>query len=138
MFLFLTVPAKIASFDDTYTTIYKEDMTLPCLAVGIPPPEITWKIKGVAFTTSDRIRQQPDGSLLIRDITRTDAGEYSCHVENSFGQDSVTHQLIVNSPPHSPVVRANLSKPRLKNYVNCLPCYRSLYRPPPPTRSRSN
>ncbi|KAK9680805.1 Immunoglobulin domain [Popillia japonica] len=98
------VPAKIASFDDTYTTIYKEDMTLPCLAVGIPPPEITWKIKGVAFTTSDRIRQQPDGSLLIRDITRTDAGEYSCHVENSFGQDSVTHQLIVNSPPHSPVV----------------------------------
>ncbi|KAI4460599.1 basigin related [Holotrichia oblita] len=98
------VPAKIASFDDTYTTIYKEDMTLPCLAVGIPPPEITWKIKGVAFTSSDRIRQQPDGSLLIRDITRTDAGEYSCHVENSFGQDSVTHQLIVNSPPHAPIV----------------------------------
>lgn len=79
-------------------------MTLPCLAVGIPKPEITWKIKSVPFTTSDRIRQQPDGSLLIRDITRTDAGEYSCHVENSFGQDSVTHQLIVNSPPHAPQV----------------------------------
>ncbi|XP_025834480.1 Down syndrome cell adhesion molecule-like protein Dscam2 isoform X42 [Agrilus planipennis] len=98
------VPAKIASFDDSFTTTYKEDVTLPCLAVGVPQPEIVWKIKGVVFTTNDRIRQQPDGSLFIRDVTRTDAGEYSCNVENSFGQDSVTHQLIVYSPPHSPLV----------------------------------
>lgn len=98
------MPAKIASFDDTFTTTYKEDVTLPCLAVGVPLPEITWKIKGVAFASNERFRQQPDGSLFIRDVTRTDAGEYSCHVENSFGQDSVTHQLIVNAPPHAPQV----------------------------------
>lgn len=98
------VPARIASFDDTFTTTYKEDITLPCLAVGIPQPVITWKIKGVAFTTNDHIRQQPDGSLFIRDAARSDAGEYSCHVENDFGQDSVTHQLIVNAPPHAPKV----------------------------------
>lgn len=77
---------------------------LPCLAVGVPQPTIMWRIKGIAFATNDHIRQQPDGSLFIRDVTRTDAGEYSCHVENSFGQDSVTHQLIVNSPPRSPQV----------------------------------
>ncbi|XP_017784824.1 PREDICTED: Down syndrome cell adhesion molecule-like protein Dscam2 isoform X11 [Nicrophorus vespilloides] len=99
------IPAKIASFDDSFTTTYKEDITLPCLAVGQPQPEIAWKIKGVQFAAAnDRIRQQSDGSLFIRDVTRTDAGEYSCHVENSFGQDSVTHQLVVNSPPHSPLV----------------------------------
>ncbi|XP_071050253.1 cell adhesion molecule Dscam1 isoform X5 [Onthophagus taurus] len=98
------VPAKIASFDDTFTTIYKEDMTLPCLSVGIPAPIITWKINGVTFTSNDRIRQQQDGSLFIRDVTRTDAGEYSCHVENSFGQDSVSHRLLVNAPPHAPQV----------------------------------
>lgn len=99
-----SVPAKIASFDDSFVTTYKEDVTLPCLAVGIPQPVITWKIKGVKFTSNERIRQQPDGSLFIRDVTRTDAGEYSCHVENDFGQDSVTHQLVVNAPPHAPQV----------------------------------
>lgn len=83
---------------------------MPCLAVGVPTPEITWKIKGVAFASNDRIRQQPDASLFIRDVTRTDAGEYSCHVENSFGQDSVTHQLIVNAPPHAPQVSFSSQK----------------------------
>ncbi|XP_060529744.1 cell adhesion molecule Dscam2 isoform X1 [Cylas formicarius] len=101
-----SVPAKTASFDDTFTTTYKEDVTLPCLAVGVPPPVITWTIKGIKFNvnSNDRMRQQPDGSLFIRDVTRTDAGEYSCRVENDFGQDSVTHQLIVNAPPRAPQV----------------------------------
>lgn len=58
--------------------------------------------------SNDRIRQQPDGSLFIRDVTRTDAGEYSCKVENDFGQDSVTHQLIVNAPPRAPQVSIEL------------------------------
>ncbi|XP_068899423.1 cell adhesion molecule Dscam1 isoform X18 [Tenebrio molitor] len=99
-----SVPAKIASFDDTFTTTYKEDVTLPCLAVGMPSPVIIWKIKGIQFTSNDKIRQQPDGSLFIRDVSRNNAGEYSCHVENDYGQDSVTHQLIVNAPPHAPIV----------------------------------
>lgn len=38
------VPAKIASFDDTFTATFKEDAKLPCLAVGSPTPEITWKV----------------------------------------------------------------------------------------------
>lgn len=46
-FGFMLVPAKTASFDDTFTTTYKEDVTLPCLAVGVPPPQITWNIKGM-------------------------------------------------------------------------------------------
>ncbi|XP_057660491.1 cell adhesion molecule Dscam2 isoform X12 [Diorhabda carinulata] len=102
-----SVPAKIASFDDTFTTTYKEDVTLPCLAVGVPTPVITWTIKGVKFSanTNDRVRQHPDGSLFIRDITRTDAGEYSCKVENDYGQDFVTHHLIVNAPPNAPIVQ---------------------------------
>ncbi|KAJ8982888.1 hypothetical protein NQ317_004318 [Molorchus minor] len=102
-----SVPAKTASFDDTFVTTYKEDVTLPCLAVGVPPPVITWTIKDVKFSanSNDRIRQQPDGSLFIRDVTRTDAGEYSCRVENDYGQDSVIHQLIVNAPPRAPIVQ---------------------------------
>ncbi|XP_046664865.1 Down syndrome cell adhesion molecule-like protein Dscam2 isoform X42 [Homalodisca vitripennis] len=100
------VPAKIASFDDKFTATYREDVKLPCLAVGVPAPEVKWKVKGTLFTSesSDRMRQLPEGSLLIKAVTRTDAGEYSCSVENSFGQDSVTHQLVVLAPPHMPQV----------------------------------
>ena len=39
------VPAKIASFDDTFTATFKEDTKLPCLAVGSPTPDITWKVR---------------------------------------------------------------------------------------------
>ncbi|VVD03838.1 unnamed protein product [Leptidea sinapis] len=34
------VPAKIASFDESFTATYKEDVKLPCLAVGVPQPNI--------------------------------------------------------------------------------------------------
>ncbi|XP_054089351.1 cell adhesion molecule Dscam2 isoform X44 [Zeugodacus cucurbitae] len=98
------VPAKIASFDDTFTATFKEDAKMPCLAVGSPQPEITWKIKGVEFTSNDRMRVMADGTLLIKTVNRQDAGEYSCHAENSIAKDSITHKLIVLAPPQSPQV----------------------------------
>ena len=90
------VPAKIASFDGKFVATYREDVKLPCLAVGVPKPQILWKSNGVPFVQNERMRQLPEGSLFIKEVKRTDAGEYSCSVENSFGHDSVIHQLIVN------------------------------------------
>lgn len=87
------MPAKIASFDDKFVATYKEDVKLPCLAVGA---EVTWKVRGAKLTPTDRLRQLPDGSLFIKEVDRSDAGEYSCYVENTFGHDSVTHQLVVH------------------------------------------
>uniref|UniRef100_A0A1B0AGD3 Down syndrome cell adhesion molecule n=1 Tax=Glossina pallidipes TaxID=7398 RepID=A0A1B0AGD3_GLOPL len=98
------VPAKIASFDDTFTATFKEDAKMPCLAVGAPQPDITWKIKGIEFTGNDRMRILPDGSLLIKSVNRQDAGDYTCHAENSIAKDSITHKLIVLAPPQSPQV----------------------------------
>lgn len=90
------VPAKIASFDDKFTATYKEDVKLPCLAVGVPAPEVVWKFRDVKLQLNDRLRQLSEGSLFIKEVDRADAGEYSCYVENSFGHDTVTHQLIVH------------------------------------------
>lgn len=76
---------------------------MPCLAVGKPAPDITWKIKGTTFESSNaqnRMQQLPEGSLLIKSVTRNDAGEYSCSVENSFGKDSVTHHLVILGKTH--------------------------------------
>ncbi|KAI5751952.1 hypothetical protein M8J77_012420 [Diaphorina citri] len=99
------VPARIASFNDNFTATYTEDIKLPCLTVGVPAPEIIWKVKGVKFESNDRMRQLPEGSLLIKTVTRSDAGEYSCSVQNSFGVETVTHQLIVHAPPYLPQVQ---------------------------------
>ncbi|XP_063620535.1 cell adhesion molecule Dscam2 isoform X49 [Cydia splendana] len=96
------VPAKIASFDESFTATYKEDVKLPCLAVGVPPPNIIWKIKGQPLDASERVRQLPEGSLQIAGVAREDAGEYSCHVDNQFGTDTVTHTLSVLAPPFPP------------------------------------
>ncbi|XP_038214401.1 Down syndrome cell adhesion molecule-like protein Dscam2 isoform X24 [Zerene cesonia] len=96
------VPAKIASFDESFTATYKEDVKLPCLAVGVPPPNILWKVKGHPLEASERVRQLPEGSLQIAGVAREDAGEYSCHVENQFGTDTVTHTLSVLAPPFPP------------------------------------
>lgn len=92
---FHLVPAKIASFDDKFTVTYREDVTLPCQAVGAPLPEVSWKIKGSVYTPSERVRLLAEGSLMIREVTRDDAGEYTCTVENMYGRDTVTHQLQV-------------------------------------------
>lgn len=38
------IPLKIASFNDSYVANFLEDVELPCLAVGSPTPNITWKV----------------------------------------------------------------------------------------------
>ncbi|XP_042867937.1 Down syndrome cell adhesion molecule-like protein Dscam2 isoform X1 [Penaeus japonicus] len=99
------VPAKIASFDDEYVATYKEDVKLQCQAVGLPKPDIRWTIRGEPFTPNDRMRLLTEGSLLIREVSRDDAGEYTCHVENPYGQDTVTHTLLIQAPPHPPEIQ---------------------------------
>ncbi|XP_042237806.1 Down syndrome cell adhesion molecule-like protein Dscam2 isoform X43 [Homarus americanus] len=98
------VPAKIASFDDEYLATYKEDVKLMCQAVGLPNPDIRWTIRGEPFVPNDRMRLLSEGSLLIREVSRDDAGEYTCHVENPYGQDTVTHKLLIQAPPHPPEI----------------------------------
>lgn len=93
----LAVPAKIASFDRIFTGKYRENLKLPCLAVGIPEPEVKWTVKGQALAPGDNPHFRIlDGGLMVMGVTREDAGEYVCSVENSFGKDTVTHQLVVH------------------------------------------
>ncbi|XP_052122025.1 cell adhesion molecule Dscam2 isoform X10 [Frankliniella occidentalis] len=99
------VPAKIASFDRTFTGKYRENLKLPCLAVGLPEPEIKWTVKGQPVAPGENSHFRiADGGLTVMGVTREDAGEYVCSVENSFGKDTVTHQLVVHAPPHTPQV----------------------------------
>ena len=99
------IPAKIASFDDTFVAVAKTDVKLPCIAVGSPSPQLHWKVNGNPISPkNDNVRQLPDGGLQITRVSKMDAGKYTCMVNNKFGQDMVVHELIVNGPPEPPNV----------------------------------
>ena len=67
-------------------------MILPC-HTGLPLPTITWRR---AFGSLPKERTAVvDGNLTIRNIAKTDKGDYVCSAKNLLGHDSVVAQLIV-------------------------------------------
>lgn len=38
-------------------------------------------------------------------MIKEDTGKYTCMVNNKFGQDQVSHELVVNGPPDPPAMR---------------------------------
>ena len=84
------VPAKIASFDETFVIPAKRTVKLPCIAVGSPSPDLSWKVNEREMVKSDRVRLLPDGSLQITNVSKDDAGTYKCLVNNKFGQVILT------------------------------------------------
>ena len=68
-------------------------MTLHCKATGLPIPTITWRR---AFGSLPKGKTAvADGNLTIRNIAKTDKGDYVCSAKNFLGQDFVVAQLIV-------------------------------------------
>ena len=68
-------------------------MRLQCKATGLPIPTITWRR---AFGSLPKGKTSAtDGNLTIRNIAKTDKGDYVCSAKNFLGQDSVVAQLIV-------------------------------------------
>ena len=68
-------------------------MRLQCKASGLPKPTITWRR---AFGSLPKGKTSvADGNLTIRNIAKTDKGDYVCSAMNFLGQDFVVTQLIV-------------------------------------------
>ena len=90
-------------FVPKYIAKVKQEVRLPCMAVGTPSPQLHWKARGKPIPQNqDRIRQLPDGSLQVNGAKKADAGNYTCMVKNKFGHHMVTHELVVNGPPAPP------------------------------------
>ena len=61
-----------------------------------------WTVRGEPVTPNDHMRLLPEGSLLIHQVSCDDAGEYTCHVENPYDQDTITHtQHTARSAQHA-------------------------------------
>ena len=88
-----TVAALITQKPSSIVAEVGENVIFPCQATGLPLPAITWRR---AFGSLPKGRTAVvDGNLTIRNITKTDKGDYVCSAKNFLGQDSVVAQLIV-------------------------------------------
>ena len=65
-----------------------------CKAEGLPVPVIAWARVGASLPR-DRHVIQADNSLLIRNVTYDDHGEYTCSASNVLGKDHASAHLTV-------------------------------------------
>lgn len=96
------VPARIVSFSQRVITPWKENLELTCRKVGSPAPVTIWRLDGHNLETNARKTIAKNGTLNIREVQATDAGNYTCSVENTWGKDEIVYSVVVKVPPEAP------------------------------------
>lgn len=94
--LIVQVPAKITNISTDITINEGSDVTLMCLAIGRPEPNIIWKhhsAKGHKFVSEGEI-------VDLKAVTKEQSGHYECISSNEISAPDVrTVQVTVNYPP---------------------------------------
>ena len=71
------------------TVLDKSNVTIECLAEGIPPPSLSWSNDGKDMENSG-------GNFLhLRSVTREDSGRYTCSADNFLGSNRQSAILTV-------------------------------------------
>ncbi|KAF6735513.1 Contactin-3, partial [Oryzias melastigma] len=70
-------------------------VTLECKPKAYPTANILWKKGNLPVQTNDRITLSPDGTLRLANVSKSDAGSYTCFARNRFGMSSTTGRLLV-------------------------------------------
>ena len=65
-----------------------DDVKLDCLTSGFPIPKITWS-RIHDLPNSRKIEK--NGTLILRNVTQSDVGQYICTAQNDIGKK--THSL---------------------------------------------
>uniref|UniRef100_A0A8C0GXH4 Ig-like domain-containing protein n=1 Tax=Chelonoidis abingdonii TaxID=106734 RepID=A0A8C0GXH4_CHEAB len=94
-------------------SISGESLSLHCLADGSPKPNIIWTVPSGYMLDRPQITEKyillENGTLVIREATIHDRGNYLCKAQNNAGESSITvpvmtvayPPLITNRPPQS-------------------------------------
>ncbi|GMT25440.1 hypothetical protein PFISCL1PPCAC_16735 [Pristionchus fissidentatus] len=101
---------KEAGGSKPYIVVKPEDQAEPlnrravfkCEAIGRPTPTARWLRNGRELPESTRYRfEEHDGvyKFMIKEVWDIDAGEYTCHLSNPYGNDQATARLVVQAPP---------------------------------------
>ncbi|XP_032181457.1 contactin-4 isoform X3 [Mustela erminea] len=74
------------------------EVVIECKPKASPKPVYTWKKGRDILRENERITISEDGSLKIVNVTKSDAGSYTCIATNHFGTASSTGNLVVKDP----------------------------------------
>ncbi|KAL1417705.1 hypothetical protein MTO96_026608 [Rhipicephalus appendiculatus] len=92
-----SLPARIVDFDEIIHVAPSEDVRLSCRFLGTAPVHWEWKNGDAPVQRSNRTELSSDGSLSLRLVDATSAGNYTCHVRNRLANDRRIVALIVRA-----------------------------------------
>ncbi|XP_043479175.1 Down syndrome cell adhesion molecule-like protein Dscam2 isoform X3 [Leptopilina heterotoma] len=102
-----TISAAIISFGVSVIVPWRVDVNLACHTVGDPKPIVEWRLGDLKLQKQQqRLDVGSDNTLLLRNVQRTQEGNYSCHARNSLGSDEIVYSLHVQVPPTPPTLLA--------------------------------
>nr|CAI5860889.1 unnamed protein product [Callosobruchus analis] len=87
------VRANITSADQRFPV--GSDIELPCIVQGYPVPQVKWYKDGVEITNSEKMQITGVNTLFIRNVTKSDSGNYQCEATNAYSRASSTIEIIV-------------------------------------------
>uniref|UniRef100_A0AAX7TBK9 Contactin 3a, tandem duplicate 2 n=1 Tax=Astatotilapia calliptera TaxID=8154 RepID=A0AAX7TBK9_ASTCA len=75
-------------------------VTLECKPQAYPIASILWKKGNLVnvILKKSMITLSPDGTLRLANVSKSDAGSYTCFARNRFGMSSTTGRLLVTDP----------------------------------------
>uniref|UniRef100_A0A182KHB7 Ig-like domain-containing protein n=1 Tax=Anopheles christyi TaxID=43041 RepID=A0A182KHB7_9DIPT len=97
----LTVQVKPYFVDepDDATVLEGHRVQFQCSVGGDPAPQILWTKQNGDIPVGRAEISEEDRSLIIRNVTADDHGQYICEARNSVGVISARASLTVNTPP---------------------------------------
>ncbi|KAM8954057.1 immunoglobulin superfamily member 10 isoform 2-T2 [Pelodytes ibericus] len=102
----ITYPPKIQQAKSREITVHSgSSVNIQCQAEGRPFPTITWILANETIASESPMSNkkafvQPDGTLIIKEVTIYDRGIYKCLATNIAGADTSTVRIqVIAAPP---------------------------------------
>uniref|UniRef100_T1PGN3 Cell adhesion molecule-related/down-regulated by oncogenes n=1 Tax=Musca domestica TaxID=7370 RepID=T1PGN3_MUSDO len=111
-------PIFVLTPTDAIVALNGDPVRLDCLASGLPVPEILWYFNGrLVAQSTDALRIQANGSLVIVKPTLLQAGTYRCEATNALGSVQSTANIDVKELPEILMAPQNQTIKVGKNFV---------------------
>ncbi|XP_066989236.1 roundabout homolog 1-like [Macrobrachium rosenbergii] len=92
------VSARVGGVVKSMVGVSGHDVTLPCVATGVPEPQVTWRrIDGIVPVGRSSVGR--DWSLTISRLVTEDQGVYVCEATNQAGSHAANTSLLVVEAP---------------------------------------